>query len=93
MIFGHLLYKAQVTGYMLWNAEKRVHQALLAPPSEAAYSAQNNLLPQSQESPAEAFKYTGTVRITTRVRIECPRATLPWGHKEAAYMRVRHALS
>ena len=36
LIFANLLYKAQVTGYMLFNAEQKVHNLLSSLPSSPA---------------------------------------------------------
>ena len=67
LIFANLLYKAQVTGYMLFNAETKVHN-LLASPTSMEPPQPQNLLPTNGGEEADAFmKLDGTIKIVGEV--------------------------
>jgi triacylglycerol esterase/lipase EstA (alpha/beta hydrolase family) len=65
-MFANLLYKSQITGYLLYNAEQQVQKMVsLAPPNKAAQAMPNLLPPATNESPMEL---SGTIKVFTEVR-------------------------
>lgn len=74
MLFANLLYKAQVTGYMLFNAEQQVSLTLSPFAADLAKPQPQHLLPTGEELEGQAqdeavgMAMTGMVRVTQPVR-------------------------
>lgn len=62
VMFANLLYKSQITGYLLYNAEQQVQKMVSLAPPKAAQARPNLLPPATNESPIEL---SGTIKVFT----------------------------
>lgn len=108
VLFANLLYKAQVTGYMLFNAEQQVALTLSPFAADLAKPQPQHLLPTGEELEGQAqdeavgMAMTGMVRVTQPVRPstlflweDCrggSRAEVLWGRGQGGRGRGQRAV-